>query len=565
MIKIKPFIKKILSGNPLKIVCVIGIALALIISFIMLFSAKGSGKQSGVMTTAQNRNFSRELEAYDFYNAPKRVLDGENPAQIEKQLSRLKKQARGVEETLSVLKRRRALAIIDRQYIGAYAKAAREAAETFGYSAPIAAVASDALILGGAPLQPEERAFLKKYASRISQTRFESLELGLHILAGNLDNPSLAAGTPALEKLLSTDFAGLPRRARQDLLTDEFLLRAVKGDIPGAALRLNTLLGGTGVDDSIRRAGAEFFYDHQNPLKAGELFSMLQDEKDLERAADSLVLAGETAGARNIWLALASPENSRSLYNLASSSADPEEQTTWLEKLLSRKQGSQEDSIRIYSIIRYTRLKENSQSTAILDEFKQHPLLDLELLRRRLEMLPPTRSAAEVWMLLGRHSEDEAIYEWAAWYFDHQKLYSETARVLLEAGRKGMSGYWIALHKSLALLREGKISEGEKILKGISASDWRIPANLGRIQENRRSFSTALEYYEQAAALINSAGLNYTKAKKSDAALIQMRISRCLEALGRTSEAWRALDYAAELDPENINIRRELRRFEGST
>jgi len=221
--------------------------------------------------------------------------------------------------------------------------------------------------------------------------------------------------------------------------------------------------------------------------------------------------------------------------------------------------------VEIYSIIRYTRLLDTERSIAVLNEegMRQVPLLELELLRRRLDTWPPTRSAAEVWLLLGRNPEEEALYEWAAWYFDYQKLFSENAQLLKDGTRKGMSGSWLAFHRGLAQIREGKSAEGEKILKDIIRSqeysgsvDWRIPANLGRLQESRRAISSAIEYYQAAAALI----ADKRPMERREAALIQVRLSRCLEALGQSSESRKALEYALELDPDNLNIRRELRR-----
>ena len=168
-------------------------------------------------------------------------------------------------------------------------------------------------------------------------------------------------------------------------------------------------------------------------------------------------------------------------------------------------------------------------------------------------------------MLINRNSQEEALYEWAAWYFDHQKLYGETARILKEAGRNKITAPWIELHRSIALLRDGKINESEKILKEASAfqegkrsRNWRIPANLGRIQESRRAISGALDYYEAAAVIAAEQGFR----EKPERAILQMRISRCLEALGHPREAARAMEYAAELDPDSLFIRRELRRFE---
>ena len=565
-------LRTLANAGPITAISIIGLALALILSLMMLVFSTRRSKDPGMRTATQSRSFARELQHYDFYDAPRRVLSGENPAQIEKRLSRLQKQARGVEEQLSVLKRRRTLAMIDRQYTGAYEKAAREAAETFGYSAPIALIAADA-----AAYSMDARSLMKKYASRMSQYRFDKLELGVHILAGNLDNPSQAAEIPELERLLSLEIPNLPPQVRQDLQIDEFLLMAARGDIPGAALRVNTLINEYQQEENLNRMAAEFFYDNHNPFRAGELFSRLPNEQDIARAADALVFAGDIPGARNIWLALASPDNYKSIYNLAASSPSPEEELYWIGELLSHEfNRGNEGRNRTYSTIRYTRLKDAEQSVAILEELTSprtevpaDPLLDLELLRRRLETLPPTRAAAEVWMLIGRNSEEEALYKWAAWYFDHQRLYEETARIIKEANRKGMTGSWTELHKSLALMRDGKLNEAEKVLKDASVSrennrlmaaynrDWRIPANLGRIQESRRAVSLALEYYEEAAAM--AAEQLFTD--RPAAALLQIRISRCLEALGRTQEAWRAMEYAVELDPENLAARRELRRF----
>ena len=594
------------DGNPLKPVCIIGLILALILSWGLVFFALFRGNDSSERSGASAReSFVRELREYDLYNGPKRVLEGENPERIERRLSRLQRQVRGAEEQLSVLKRYRALALLDRGYINAYAKASKEAAKNFVHSSPIAAVAAEAIILDSAsPFTAETISLLRSYSSGISQTRFDFLKLGLYILAGDLENPLQAAAIPDMEKLLSQDLSAVPVQVRNDLLINNFLLRAAKGDIPGASLRLNNLLdldaATVSSNAGLLRMGAEFFYDHLNPMKAAELFSRLVSigwsERDISGMADSLILAGDIPGARNVWLVLSSPERMnpgekpgaaivrRSLYNLAASSPDPEREAFWLERIFSQWKGG-EDSTGIYSTIRYTRLLDTARSIAVLSDavvsgegiMYQNPLLDLENLRRRIETLPPTRTVSEVWLLLGRHSDDEDIYEWAAWFFDHQKLYDETVRLFKEADRKGMNGTWLDLHKSLGFLREGKITEGEKILLNIYSreanfleasfrktglqgtysreTDWRIPANLGRVQESRRAISSALEYYEAAAM---AADPRFTE--KTDSALLQMRLSRCLETLGRTGESRRAIETAFELDPDNINIRREYTR-----
>ena len=573
--------KNILLQNPLKIICIVGLILTLAISWGLVFSAVLWGRAGKEDT--QSYSFARNLREYDLYNAPKRVLEGENPQQIERFLSRLQRQARSVEEHLSVLKRRRALAEIDRNYISSYAGAAMEAADKFAHSAPLAAVAAEAVLLSGT-ITGETLALLNNYSGRLSQNRFDMLYLSLNVLAGNLDNPVSAAALPGLPDLYSIGFSvfqeespgpdepisRIPLNTQRDLLTNEFLLLINRGDISTASYRINNLLNIPSPE--IIRMGADFFYDHQNPLRAAELYLRLSEENDLARAAEALALAGEISGARNIWRALSAinaAENQftdmhtrmRIFYNLAATSIGKIEEESWLERIFSMPRQGNLDSLGIFSIIRYARLLENEQSISVLNEVNGTPLVDLELLRNRQLNWPHTRAAAEVWVLLGRHSENEMLHEWAAWYFEHQKLHSESERLIKEALRKGMAGSWLDLHRSFALIREGKTSEAEKILETYcrdSNSDWRFFANLGRIQESRRAISSALEYYENASVALNRAMPLHKD--RSSAAQLQMRISRCLEALGHSAESLRALEAAYELDSENINIRREYAR-----
>jgi pentatricopeptide repeat protein len=580
---------KLPGGISLKLVCIVGFVLVLVIISGMVLLSRTGGRQVNTSTT-----FTVELRAYDLYDAPRRVLEGENPARIEERLSRLQKLAGSVEEQLSVLKRRRALAQIDRRYIDSYGKAAGEAAEAYAYSSPIAAVAAEALLLGGAP-QGDDIDRLRDYGSRVAQSRFGFLELGIHFFSGDLENPARAVALPGIDRLLAEDYPGLPEQTRRDLLLDDFLLRAYRRDVSGASQRLDSLLAASSesmiiaqIPSELMRLAAEFFYDHNNPLKAAQFFLALGGEADIERAADSLFSAGEILAARNIWFTLSSgtmnvdlvarqaelPVRTRSYYNLAATATTREEETYWLEQMFSatsiaansaRSSPSSASSVqapmddtRIFSVIRYSRLLETITANAILGDYREDPLLDLELLRRALDSWPPTRATAEVWMLLGRHPSNEAVYEWAAWFFELKKLYSETDRLLLEANRKGMYGSWYDLHRGLALLRAGRTDEGERLFKEAVQSsvspDWRILANLGRINENRRAISTALEYYESATALVSD---------RASTAQVQMRISRCLETLGRLEESRRAVEYAYELDPDDISIRRELRRLGG--
>ena len=248
------------SGYPLRTVCVIGLILALVVSWGMVLFGVIWRRDIPSGARVSGNAFARELREYDLFDGPKRALEGIDPQQIERRLSMLQRRVRGVEEQLSVLKRRRALALLDRRYIDAYEKAGREAAQTYPYSAPVAAVAAEAVTIGSfsAGGGEDSRSLLRTYAGRVTQDRFELLELSIHILAGNMEDPARAAALPGLENLLSRDLAGFPDQIRTALLSDEFLLRAVKGDIPGAVVRLNTLLSQESSADTPEAAQERF-------------------------------------------------------------------------------------------------------------------------------------------------------------------------------------------------------------------------------------------------------------------------------------------------------------------
>ncbi|MDR2786510.1 MAG: hypothetical protein LBB83_11420, partial [Treponema sp.] len=160
------------------------------------------------------------------------------------------------------------------------------------------------------------------------------------------------------------------------------------------------------------------------------------------------------------------------------------------------------------------------------------------------------------------------LYQWACYYFDFQKQYDESARLIRTAERSGMGGPWLDFHRALALLRGNNFAEGEALLLSIEGEYdpggdrivpgnpdgifWQVPANLGRIREAARSSQAALGYYETAAARIGGG---------AGAARIYYRIARCLRSLGRDREARDALERGLSLDSENMPIRLELTRL----
>jgi tetratricopeptide (TPR) repeat protein len=190
-----------------------------------------------------------------------------------------------------------------------------------------------------------------------------------------------------------------------------------------------------------------------------------------------------------------------------------------------------------------------------VDPEQTKPLLDLELLRRRLEQWELPRSVAETWMLLGRHPGDERLYQWSAYFFERQRQYDETALLLNQSRMNGMNGLWLGLHEAIARIREGRLNEAEALLQAmpIDDADWQVSANLGLLQESRRAVSDALRSYETASSLVKD---------NAAAARIQLRIARCLRSLGRNQEIRRVLEYAQDLDPDNLNVRLELHRLE---
>ncbi|MDR2364148.1 MAG: hypothetical protein LBD65_07010 [Spirochaetaceae bacterium] len=560
----------------LKTVCVLGGGLALALlggMFFFTLRGEGGGGEAG-------GDFPRMLAEFDLLAARP---EGASPERLNSLLEGLEEKALSVESHLSVLKRRRNLARYSgfppekaALFTGAYGEAAARISGRFPHSEPLAALAAEALFLGDPLIAPETAAALEDLLARIRGPAFRPLVLSLYVLAGKLGDPQSAAGVPQGETLLASAIPLVSEKEGEQLVVNRGILRLLAGDVPGCGALVKTLLagppgGGGGFPEApwspapeTLRFGAEFFYDFGDPLESAELFSRLSDEKSLARQADALWLAGYGDTARNLWRGLALPQNaggaqnqdriSRSLYNLASTAASPGEKAACLERFFAEQQPAP-SPVLTYGILAYTRLLDTPRAVVILEErdLKNEGLLDLELLKRRRDSWTIDRTVAEVWLLLGRHPRDERLYQWGAAYFDLQKRYDETAVLIKTAGYYRVGGDWIDLNQGLRLVREGRLDEGEALLKALSGRFWQADAALARILEARRSNAAALDYYEAAAARVGD---------KKSAARIQLHIARCLRALGRDREIRRVLEYAGDLDPENLNVRLELRRLE---
>lgn len=565
----------------LKITCILGLVFSLALlgglaffTFLRAGEAAETGKSPGV--------FVRELAEFDLLAETPETTP---PKQLNSFLDGLEKKARSVEAHLSVLKRRRNLARYSglpsetrEAFINAYAEAADRISREFSFSEVLAALAAEALFLQE-PLPTGETAeAVQNHLSRIREPSLFPLALSLQILSGKMADPQSAAAIPGGEALFASIIPRVSERERESFLVNQGILRLLAGDASGCAAIINALLASPQEKDrglpgiagppspETLRFGAEFFYDFGDPLRGAELFSRFPDEKSLARQADALWLSGHSDTARTIWRALAfskstgSPDGqnqdriSQSLYNLASTATDPEEKRSHLERFFAE-QGYAPGAGLSYGIISYTRLLDGKRAITILEEqdLTHEGLLDLERFRRQLDLWPVDRTIAELWLLLGRHPLDERLYHWGAYYFDRQKQYDETALLIKTAQDNHLEGPWMKLSRGIGLVREGRLDEGETLLRELSGEVWQADANIARVLEARRSNTAALGYYEAAAAQVTN---------NKEAARIQLNIARSLRALGRFGEVRRVLEQAETLDPENLNVRLELRRLE---
>jgi tetratricopeptide (TPR) repeat protein len=589
-------------------VCLLGFAVSLVFAGGVLFLSLEGGIP--LLPPPRKTSFVQALEDYD-----KKMLADPDlpPRQRNALLDSLEKKTLGTENILSVLKRRRTPAFqapVERDqvlYQAAYIQAAGRARRLYPYSGQVGALAAEALVLKspGRILNDEGAAELRDLTILMNQGALQNLALAFSVYSGAMGDPASARFLP--RELFSLICAAVQGEERERYLVNSCIRTLLEGDTREALAMVNSLFdSGEILREDTSRFGGEFFYDHGNFLRAAELFSLFGDDRSLARQGDALWLAGFTGSARELWRAAAASEpagpapsqpggaldtdpaavRARSLYNLASSAASAEEEGRWLERLFAA--GGAYPPGRIFGVIRYSRLSPAERALFILEQAgSEEGLFDLEALRRRSKNWTVDRTVAETWLLLNRHPQDGRLFEWAAWYFDFQRRYEETALALRNAGINRVEGPWALLHRAFAQVRENSLGEAEKTLRSISPGSgagetwgtggrrgqplWQASANLGLLLDLRRSPQEALQYYETAAGLlaaggsllkdqpgIPAAGLS---PERRDAARVQLRIARCLKTLGREPESRRVLEYALDLDPENLEARIELRRL----
>jgi tetratricopeptide (TPR) repeat protein len=521
----------------------------------------------------QESAFHRLLREYDFKSKQifetgqaaiqRRELDG-----LDNELDRLEKNAEVVESWLSVLKRRRHLAGLDSRYEQAYRESAQRAAKVFPYSEPLAAVATAAHIYNSA-ITREGEAYLRDTVPLLLSPRFASIRLSLHVLLGDFKNPEQAEAQLPRD-FTAPDFYPASSLETEIILPDLMILKILAGNIPSASIALQTALDSFS-SPALIRLGAEFFYDFGEILRSAELFSMLPDEEALSRQADALWLAGYPDNARAIWAM--QKTRSKSLYNLALTAPTLEEEIELFEYLVERSRSGDWDSddniSRRFGLIRLSRLYDAPRAIEVLDIEKtvipyRDSLIDLEMLKRRTEITEMPRMIAETWLLLDRYSDVEDMYQWGAWYFDLQRNYPESAKLLQLAARHNFNGEWMGLHGALQSIREGNLTAAEDMLSRVVSDGqdyidyWAAAANLGRVMESFLAPAQALTHYEKAMAILTETD---EEADWVIASKIQVRIALCLKTFGRIEESRRALEYALELNPDNLNARLELGRL----
>ena len=534
---------KMKNGSYLRITFFAGLILAVLSGgALAVFYFLDIGKAGAAR---QQESFSHLLSEYDSQADIMAGTDREFN-HLNRELDRLEKSAITVESWLSILKRRRALAALHRPSIEVYHESIKRAQKAYPLSEPIAAVAAAAIVKDSA-LNRQAEEQLRDLLGLLADSSFNTIRLGLHILLGDLRSPGRAL-----------QFADLASDGTEAVTLDMIILKILRDDFRGASADIQALLNAPSPPSvNVLRFAAEYYYDFGDLLRSAQVFSQIEDEKAMIRMADALYLSGYTDSARSIWAILAETSNENSLYNLAVTAEDHDEAVSFLGRLIDADPESRRDS-RQLALIRYSRLLPYDQAIAMLEGSENlkpsdYPLIDLELTRRQNQTRESGRQASEAWFLLDRHFEDEDLYWWAVWLFFFQRQYDEAAILLERTERLEFEGQWVSVYSALQMMQEGDLETAEGILRSIPAetAGWHVFANLALVLEWRRSATRALEQYGLAASRAENPKI---------ASRLQFRIARCYFTMGRPTDARRALEYAVELDPENIAAQLELDR-----
>ncbi|MDR2793242.1 MAG: tetratricopeptide repeat protein [Treponema sp.] len=525
-----------------------------------------STERNLIRAAQDDERFFQALQDFDAFWANAQGIASVD--QINRAFDNLEKKALSVESLLSMLKRRRAVAQKDVNFLIAYQKSAQRAAARYPASEPLAVTAAESLLVLPNNAFPDTYAeegsvaadnagLLRSYASRLFGTRYKPAALSIYVLLGDMNDPVRASQIPEKESLFPETIT------QEQFAVDDAILQILGTDLPSATARVNGLLK-TSKSPEVLNFAAQFFYDYGKPLQAAMIFAQSSDEESIIRQADALYLSGNVASARSFWTMLSTSQNTaykvKSLYNLAATETNPQKTVSFLELLSAVLQHYDDPtaSYATYGIIKYSRLLPAEEAAAYLEPQKAlDPLIELEILGREQEIRTSEKTIARAWILLNTYPADERFYEWSGWLFNFLRRFEEAQWLVKNAAYNNITGAWLDVYKAVSLISAGDLNGSYEQLKLISHDDYHsyaAAANLARILEERHNTADALAYYEDAL----SRGIK----NKESAARIQYRISRCLQLLGRDEESKIALERALILKPDYLAALAELKRLE---
>jgi tetratricopeptide (TPR) repeat protein len=524
----------------------------------------------------ENLNEFDEVFAQNQFSLPLSRLDAI--------LSNAEGNAVSVNDHLSVLKRRRILAKSVSEYQLQYQNAVARILEKFPYSEQISIIAGEALLLNKNELNENDKIALSQYIKNIS-IRNPIVLLGFYLFEGQARNLATAKQIPQAAEMYAAAIDHVGKAEQPIIAMDTVILQILADNKSGVINLINKYK--TSLLEQAHSAWfmAEVLYDFDDP-SAAVSFLGIEDypyvnDQSIIRLADSLYRIGDIHDARFFWNMFMIPENAqgavpdasqkasqeaaqnaiheKALYNLASTSQTDEEKKLYLEELFSITPNH------VDGRIMYSRLLNHAEAVTFLNQTmteSKEPRIELELITQNRSFSTPGKTAADIWLLLNRYPANQELYQWASYFFEEMRMYDEADQLEKNAGYNFIDGEWLALQKALQAMRTGEFAQAENLLQNISSESsiesalknaWEVSANLGLIKETQLSFDEAIKYYERALSLCGS---------NKDQALIQLNMARCFSAVGNSGEARRVLQYAQELDPDNLRVRLELRKLQ---
>ncbi len=561
-------IKSISSGNILRVVCIAGLILSTCISIplliVSIIHAKESFRQEQAAVTRSSSEAGGLLESLDEFDrvlAQNRLSPPIN--RLDFILNTAEKNALSVDAHVSILKRRRILAKEIPAYVPQYQNAVYRNLAMFPYSENISIIAGEALLLQKNQLDDNDKKDLSNYIKNIS-VRNSVILLGFYLFEGSARTLTTAKQIPRAAEIFMSGIDRIDKNEQPGLITSAAILQ-ILADRKDAAVNLINRYRTTLLEQPVSAWFlVEASYDFNNPMTAASVLGIEDypyvNSQSIIRLADALYRADNTNDARFFWNLLTFPEDDqeavpysileKALYNLAGTSGANDERQAYLEKLLAISPDN------LSGIIMYSRLLNHESAVRLLHQTfakQADPFIELELIKQNRGYSEPGKTVADTWLLLGRYPANPEIYQWASYFFQEMRMFDEADYLKKNAEYNNIDAPWLTLQKALDAMRAGDLDYAEELLKSVSPeSGWEIPANLGLIKKSQLALTEAIEYFESASSLCGN---------NKDQALIQLNIALCFRALGNVQEARRVLYYAQDLDPNNLQIRLELRKL----